>query len=139
MSLPRRLTAVLSGVLLLQLLLLGSGSLCAMHGRGSDAMAGMMSMTGGGATHHRTATPDRSGTTGDRASGADDQGTGGACHSPWAPRTCVSMASCLVVVAAVPSRALATVAVAASRLDVLAPAGARAGPTFAPELPPPRG
>ena len=147
MSLLRRLTAVLSSVLLLQLMLLGSGAFCTMaggasHGMGAGAMASMAGMAGmagstaGAGLRHAASAAGRHATTVSTAT--DEQDSGHDCHQPWVPAGCDSMASCVIAVAALPSRALVAVSIPASVAEIREPAAARAGPTFAPELPPPR-
>lgn len=141
MSLPRRLTAVLMSLLLLQLMLPGSGAFCTMSGDSGHAMAGMTGAPAMAGMAHETAAPTQPARThGETAvvASADDQQGGDDCHQPWASGTCVSMASCLVGVTALPSRTIETVGVPASVAETREPAAARAGPTFAPEIPPPR-
>lgn len=125
----RRLTAALTSVLLLQLMLFGSGAFCTMHGGSHDM---------GGVAAHATSAHRASGASIASASALGDQRHADGCDGPWASSGCAATASCLVL-AATPARARSTLAVVRSAIETLDPAAARAGPTFAPELPPPRG
>jgi hypothetical protein len=130
MSLLRRAFAALSGLLLLQLTLLGSGTLCLMqtgaHARfsahGAHGMAAM--------AESRSVNVAR---VGDARS---DVPTGPANCLPVAPE-CSAMTTCAI--SAAPAATL--VALAAARgvaLAIAAPSPLQAGPSFAPEIPPPR-
>lgn len=134
----RRLFAALCGATLLQLVLLDGGTLCGMHqgGIGDGAPTDAMSMAG---MHHHgnlhTAAPTNADaaqrTTADASQGHDG------CQLPFAPGQCSSMAACTLTVA--PAATVAThVGARAIGLTLPSPAPGRAGPTFAPELPPPR-
>lgn len=140
MPFVRRSFAGLSGLFLLQLLLLGSGTLCAMHDAltGDGASPRTMQMVGMG---HQT------GSHASVASGADDSSaptgpvgcTGGrdGCGLPFAPGQCSSMTTCGI--SAKPAAAIAaTVYVSIVAPELPSPSLGHAGPTFAPELPPPR-
>jgi hypothetical protein len=127
MSLLRRSATVLSGLLLLQLALLGSGTLCAMHRH---------------ATHVSPAPHSMHGATGDDAmrmspTDSNDKSQTEGCGLPWAPGQCASMTTCTVTVAQVAS-ADVPIAVRAAAVALRAPEMVHSGPTFAPELPPPR-
>ena len=119
----RRLAAALSGALLLQLMLLGSGLPCAMHGGGSAA--GEHAMT----THHSAPAS---------ASAVCDDANDDACRMPQAPGQCATMSTCAVTVTANAPVAFRTVD---GRTTVAVPplvATLISGPPTAPELPPPR-
>lgn len=129
MSRLHRFAAVLSGILLLQLTLLGSGTLCGMRA-GDRAVGGQMVAMANGAmpTHAQHDAP---------AKGCDAAPTSHDCTSPAAPGTCAGMVSCATVAA--PQVQL--VAIATPRLTTIAlpePANVVSGPALAPELPPPR-
>jgi hypothetical protein len=137
MSLVRRSFAAISALLLLQLMLLGSGTLCVMHdARTSDAtmMAGMAGQKGS----HETGV-SQSNVSDVPMSPADCRGGGdqGGCRLPFAPGQCSSMTTCTIS-----ATAAATIAPSETRkpgvLAVPLYALGHRGPTFAPELPPPR-
>jgi hypothetical protein len=138
MSLVRRSFAAISALLLLQLMLLGSGTLCTMHGgRTSDAampMAGMTQQTG---FHESNMT--RSSVSDVPMSPADcgDGGDQGGCSLLFAPGQCSSMTTCTI--SATPATTIAASEYSqAGMLAVPSYALGHSGPTFAPELPPPR-
>ena len=114
----RRIGAALSSILLLQLTLLGSGTLCAMP---SGAAAMQMHDMGGMADRQ---TP--------RSSHQDD-----GCRLPSTPGQCATMTACTI--AAMPA---ATVIVALDARPVISelpiPAEIGSRPSTPPELPPPR-
>lgn len=118
---PRRVTAALLCVLLLQMLGLGSGVLGAAR-PGAECDMSMASESGASA--------------GEMPMPGDDPRP--PCELPWAPRSCVSAAACLPVLpppVAAPGRTAVVVAHAAvPASDAAAPES----PTRAPELPPPR-
>jgi hypothetical protein len=143
MAVLRRLTAALSSVLLLQLSLLGSGTLCALqhpggHGEKDHASTGMAAMM------HAAPGPvvmagmeSLAGTSDTPAGGCDGQAPAGACHGPWAAGTCTSMSSC----ASSQSATVAPLLAWAGRtldLSLPEPSALHAAPAEAPELPPPR-
>lgn len=147
-SLLHRVTAVLSSALLLQLSLLASGSLCRMqgdHGMSAEAMAAMGEATANHASHGTahgaqvsaaTAASDASSRV---PSGAcDTTGASKSCDAPWAPAGCASMATCLTAVSALDAPAISMSAIASVAVQVVSSADMPLGPTFAPELPPPR-
>lgn len=123
----RRIAAALSSLLLLQLTLLGSGTLCAMP---SGAAAGHMHDMGGmaGMTQSDVARPDAP-----PPSSHPDDG----CRLPWSPGQCATMTACAI--AAMP---VAPVIVALDTRPALAelpmPADLGSRPAAPPELPPPR-
>lgn len=141
MSLVRRSFAALSGVFLLQLMLLGSGTLCAMHHGLAGPGAPNHAMVLAGAAHqtrlHESAVGN-AGESGTPMSPMDCNGRGNeGCRLPFAPGQCSSVTTCDV--SATPAAAVGVsgyVHVAALELPSLA--FAHSGPTFAPELPPPR-
>jgi hypothetical protein len=111
----RRTLAVLSSLFLLQLTLLGSDTLCAT-GRGAIAVGGaghsMRGMAGMASGHHD-------------------------CGLPWAPTQCTAMTTCGVA-AAPAAPMLASSAAPTTPVQIAAAEAGRSGPSFAPELPPPR-
>lgn len=133
----RRFAAALSGAFLLQLSLLGTGTLCAMeHGSPDPASpaahashAGMrMGDAGAGtAAHDAGAPPAR----------CDVAGSDDACGLPWAPGHCAAMTTCSATVA--PAAQVAVqLASATIAVELPEPALIHSGPSTAPELPPPR-
>jgi hypothetical protein len=128
----RRFTAALSSVLLLQLALSGSGTLCAMHGdRGADRQAHAM----GAMTSAAVANPMPN------ARGAFERGGApagsGDCQLPSAPGQCATMTTCTTAAAPAPVAA-AQLAVSLIPSASPEPASMRSRPLAAPELPPPR-
>ena len=94
-SFLRRVALAISSALLLQLVLLGSGTLCDMRGGATHdevAMSGMAGMPG------MPATPAASADEGDTAPvivascNADEEG----CPQPWAPGSCSTMTTCTI-------------------------------------------
>lgn len=132
----RRLTAAFTTVLLLQLTLLGSGTLCALQGgTAPDTMAGM---TGMHSASHAAAAPSQSPSHHPAApQQCDESRQGGGCQQPWAPGQCASMTTCAAVTAPA-GEIVAQVTIAAPAPDLPEPASIRSGPTATPELPPPR-
>jgi hypothetical protein len=146
-SLLHRLTAVLSSALLLQLSLLASGSLCRMqgeHGMSAEAMAAMGDAPANHMSHGAQPRPQVSNAAAvsdaspDMSSGACDTGVGKSCDAPWAPAGCASMATCVTAVSALDAAAISTSAIATIAVQVVRSADMPLGPTFPPELPPPR-
>lgn len=145
MSFVRRSFAALFGVLLLQLTLLGSGTLCGLHQAASHAagtshaMLGKTGMTAASTENAASATMAMSDSDSRPTSSQDCSGLGGDghCGLPWAPGPCSSMAACDLTVTPAASvtaaNMLRPVALAAPTASIF-----HAGPTFAPELPPPR-
>ena len=143
MSLVRRSFAALSGLFLLQLSLLGSGTLCALHhsaarnDAGAHAMHDMTGMSSAAATRASvSAIPDA-----DSPKAPGDCGGMGrrdGCGLPWAPGQCSSMTACDI--SATPAASImASVTTGVMALELPTPSLIHSGPTFAPELPPPRG
>lgn len=141
MSFVRRFLAALSGLFLLQLSLLGSGTLCAIHhgaardDAGVHTMHAMSGMRAGLATRASVSAMHDA----DRPmSPADCGGMGehGGCRLPWAPGRC-SMTACDV--SATPAASIvASVTISVMTFELPTPAFFHPGPIFAPELPPPR-
>ena len=133
MPILRRSLTALSGLFLLQLTLLGSGTVCAaQHGVEGDHVAGptahnMNGLTAVSDADNEPMSPD------------DCSGLGGhdGCGLPWASGRCSFMTACDVSVAA-PSSVGAAKMVRIVAHTLRSPALAESGPTFAPELPPPR-
>lgn len=125
----RRLVAALSGALLLQLSLLGSGVLCPMeHADAAQAQgehSAMQMPAGEGAPVHQHAP------VGCQVGG--DEG----CGLPSAPGQCAAMTTCVATAApaAAPSVQLAAARIVA---ELPEPAAIHSGFSPAPELPPPR-
>lgn len=136
-----RVTAVLSSILLFQLSMLASGTLCRMHGD----HAAMPAMSASAAAHsaHQSMVPQPANGAG-RVSAASDMSSPcdmrGSCDSPWAPGSgsCSSMATCVNAVSATPSSSAASATLSAAHVQVIASAAMPLGPAYAPELPPPR-
>jgi hypothetical protein len=120
MSLVSRSLALFSGILLLQLTLPGSDTLCAS-----------------GHAEMPVATADAGSAMGtDDCDGADRERDDG-CDLPWMLGPCVSMTSCVVAASATSTLASHVGDEARTRVTT-EPAGMRSGPSTAPELPPPR-
>ena len=144
MLLTRRLVAALSSVLLLQLTLVGSGTLCAMHHAVMDAR---------GATGHEShmipMTSERTPASGSSMSepgrgdtpgiphGCDALDSGQGCGLPWSPGQCTSMSSCTAT-AAQSAPSIVVVASSAPVVELPEPGLLHSGFAAAPELPPPR-
>jgi hypothetical protein len=134
--------AVLSGLFLLQLSLQASGTWCAMHrgagrnGVGMNEKTEMPGMSRDVAAHASVSAMLH----GDAPTSSGDCGGMGQhndCGLPSAPGQCQSMTACGVGANPVERTVLAAVT-RAVRVDLLSPALLHSGPTFAPELPPPR-
>lgn len=134
-----RFAAALAGALLLQLSLLTSGTLCNMHRNHVPAMHSMAMAHDAARAAASAGMP----TVGEPGAGmptgqCDMPGGSKPCGAPWAPGACSSIASCVS-----PSPAIASLGTAAAvptghaRTFAVAAAMPR-GPSFAPELPPPR-
>jgi hypothetical protein len=142
----RRSLAALAAVFLLQLMLLGSGTLCSMHGdtpRGAGLAHASHRMDHGMATPSATAGSQRGGVAnaddaGTPTSPVECTGTGqhDGCHLPFAPGQCSSMTACDIT--ATPAALVAASLTVHRAAPVPSSARRHAGPTFAPELPPPR-
>lgn len=140
MRLLRRLTAAFVTVLLLQLTLLGSGTLCDMQDGRAMAGAGAMAGHAMDAMSSMPGMHDAPAPAGPRAP-EDCGGAGGGsrddCRLPWSSGQCTSMTSCAAIV--VPVAAIAAQPVTARvALRIAEPARIHSGPALAPELPPPR-
>ncbi|HVX41914.1 MAG TPA: hypothetical protein VHB25_20300 [Gemmatimonadaceae bacterium] len=140
-SLASRITAVLSSLLLVQLMLLASGTLCRMHAGHGD----MMRDAGGHSGHvQRAAQAPHAAETmrvADTPAGMPNGpcGMNGSCGVPWAPGGgCASMGSCITALSALPTARAFAATVAPHAVAIVASAAAPRGPAFAPELPPPR-
>lgn len=144
MRLVRRLSAALSSVLLLQLSLLGSGTLCGLQhpsGHGAmDAMSpGMLAMMHGDAGSATVSTVMEQPTNAaeNPADGCGGHGPRDSCGGPWATGSCTSMSACgwsqSATVPPLPTSANRETSVGHAEPRTLA-----AGPVVAPELPPPR-
>ena len=137
----RRSSAALFALLLLQLTLLGSGTLCARHhgagGNHVDARVanGMTMMSAANLASSSVVTSaDNAPVSPEDCGGL---GSHDGCGLPWAPGQCSSMTTCdvsLAVPASVISPTIGPIGTGA----LLPPVLAQSGPTFAPELPPPR-
>jgi hypothetical protein len=142
MSVVHRSFAALCGLLLLQLSLPGSGTLCTMHHSAArnDADAhGMHEMTGMGSARGTRASVSAMSDADGLMSPADCGGMGNhdGCGVPWAPGQCLSMTACAM--SATPAARIAkSPTMRAVRLELPSPALLHSGPTFAPALPPPR-
>jgi hypothetical protein len=146
LTLLHRIVSVLSSALLLQLSLLSTGTLCRMHG--DQAMSvGMSAPTG------RTSHPSHAGMHAAHASNVatmseaspgmpsgpcDANGMSKSCDSPWAPTGCVSTTTCVTAVSALASSSWSGSEQGSGAVQVVSSADMPLGPTFAPELPPPR-
>jgi hypothetical protein len=134
MSLARRSFAVLLGVFLLQLTLLGSGTFCAAR-HSAHGMLGMSATTVVAASSSMSVSADDSSpmdsTSCNGPAKHDD------CRLPWSPGQCSAMTACAIGVSAVDPLTLVAVLDAST---LVVPFGDRllSGPAFAPELPPPR-
>lgn len=142
-SILRRCSAALAALLLLQLSLLGSGTLCALQETQETASVrgtGMAGMPGMAA--HQAASPSSA----QHGSGAEHCSVPSSCDAtrgtpdcglPWSPAVCSAMTTCATVVA--PSVvALTILDRAVPAADLPEPLQLRTGPADAPELPPPR-
>jgi hypothetical protein len=128
---PRRLTAIVAQLLMLQLILLGSGIACMMPGMGGQGAAAIpmarMDMTGQGSASMPN-TP---------AAPSGSQRQHAPCRFPWAPAGCHGMLPCAPAAVASADIALIPVPFVGHEmihLVVLAPPSR----TTPPELPPPR-
>jgi len=131
----RRITAVLSSALLLQLSLLTSGTLCRMHagfaGEGAavsmhGAMAAGMAEGMRGPMHHERGAP------------ADCDAGNQHCGAPWSGGGCAAMGACTVAVSARSDAPVTFTASGIAKTPVIAISRMPAGPAYTPELPPPR-
>jgi len=135
MSFSRRLVAALTGALLLQLMLLGSGTVCAMHGLiRADASPRAMSMA---AMVHQTGRSSDESNAPTSPVDCNGNGNNDGCPLPFAPGSCSSMTTCDVSAAPAPTL-LASAYVPTIEPELPSATFLHSGPTFAPELPPPR-
>jgi hypothetical protein len=140
MTFLRRLAAALSGALLLQLTLLGSGTLRAAPVPATGGVHASAVRASAGHAAGAVETHDMSGMTHDGPAmpqGCDMTDGSTDCHQPWAPTSCASVATCSAVVlpavlVSLPPSVMSGVA------ELPAPASFSSGPASAPELPPPR-
>lgn len=142
MSFVHRSFAALCSLFLLQLSLLGSGTLCTLHhgaARNDDGAHGMRDMSGMSSSAGTRASVSAMFDSDAPMSPADCGGMGNhdGCGLPWAPGQCLSMTACDIS-AAPAARNVASVMMRAELLELPAPALLHSGPTSAPELPPPR-
>jgi len=117
----RRLTALLSGLLLLQLALLGGRPSCATHAA-ATTHASAMAMQGAHGAHEASLV----------AASTD------ACGTERAADRCTSMPSCARTIG-MPSGIVMRVALVAVTSARLEPAALHSHPAAAPDAPPPRG
>lgn len=118
-AMPRRLSALLFGLLLLQLTLVGGGGACRAHSMRRGA-SGVATIRMGHMSHGGTPSPHD------------------ACGSERDAGACASMASCAVTLShSTLSEASGTLVPAASALPE--PVSIRSGPSAGPDVPPPRG
>lgn len=141
LSLITRTVAVLSSVLLLQLTLLTSGTVCRMHA-GDGAMTGAAS---GRSAHTRmTSRATSAGNTRSVADAPQEMPGGscdvrGSCNAPSLPGGgCTSMSSCITAMSAMPAFGASAVTNTTRPVVILAAAAMPRGPASVPELPPPR-
>ncbi|HEY9425953.1 MAG TPA: hypothetical protein VIR34_02270 [Gemmatimonadaceae bacterium] len=149
----RRFTAIVANLLLLQFVLVGSGSACMDHAVGIGETSGAMSAPRHGPSRMPGMSMSDSPASGQAASSCDnpsEPADGGApchspsqrsdghapCHSPLAPAGCTSMVSCGSALAVSPVSA-ATLITTRARIAAVSFAAPR-GPALLPELPPPR-
>lgn len=146
MRFARQSVAALSTVLLLQLSLVGSGTLCALRHGGAlggaepsmEGMTGMTHETAATVAGHSPMVTEQAGPASqDAESGCPSRGESEPCHGPWAPGTCASMNSCAWSqgVPFEPTFASADNDPGAAGPE---PPMLHTGPAFAPEIPPPR-
>jgi hypothetical protein len=142
-SLLRRLAVALVALLLLQLTLLGSGTLCALHetavgpSASRHGMASMPDVTGRDVASSMAAVQPDGGGSSTAPSGCDAEGGPHDCGLPWSSGSCAAMTTCATI-AASPSMTVAATQRAAHVAELPEPAQLRTGPAAAPELPPPR-
>jgi len=141
MSIVRRSLAACSSVLLLNLTLLGSGTLCAAkHGteHGAVVESAMSGMSSGTMATSSSSTPtvldaEHPVTPED----CDAPPQHGGCQLPSAPGQCTSMTTCSTPAALIGATVASEVAQAFT-LALPEPLDIHSGPPTAPELPPPR-
>lgn len=120
MSPFRRIGALLSGLLLLQLVLLSGDWSCALRRSAATGGHGAMALAHG--SHHTV------------VGQSPDDG----CHTAGVPAACGSMPSCATTLA-VPARLAASPTLAAAAVTLGEPVSIRSEPAAAPDAPPPRG
>jgi len=120
MSPLRRLGALLSGLLLLQLVLLSGDWSCTVHRSAATSGHDAMALAHGS---HQTVVGQSS-----------DDG----CHTDGVPAACASMPSCATTLA-VPARLAASPTLAVTAVALGEPVSIRSEPAAAPDAPPPRG
>ena len=135
-----RCFAAFSALLLMQLTLLGSGTLCALHGAqnglATRAVAARPSAESANA-HSRAHTRLASRDVPAHAHSCDASGGAQDCGLPASPGSCTGMTACAVATA--PAVVTVADAAALTSSDAIGePAALRSGPASAPELPPPR-
>lgn len=140
MDLLRRVVATLTGLLLLQLMLLGSGTACALRHDVArpEAAAHALTRMAHQTSAHKTVVVTSSDSRAPMAPmGCDGTADRDDCRLPFAPRQCSAMTTCDV------SAALAATIdppahVRTTERELPSVAETHSGPSFAPELPPPR-
>ena len=144
-SFLHRVTALLSGALLLQLLLLGAGRPCHMHGaHGVAASAGEAIASaaahaghGGSAAQPRLVAGAHSAST-MSTSACDATISSSSCGAPWSPTGCASMSACAGMVTMTGAAYAASATPTTTGIRIAAALSVPLGPALAPELPPPR-
>ena len=116
----RRLTALLSGLLLLQLTLPGADWSCGSHARPVERARA--EMPAGHAAHEASRT----------------QPPGDACDAEHAPTDCATMPSCAAALGS-PARLVTVVALAPASDAIPEPVPVHSQPATGPDVPPPRG
>ncbi len=130
----RRLTAAASSLLLLQLSLLGGGSLCAPSAADDLSKGTMVGMQHGAMTgSDRVDSGPASESDSTRAPSHDEH----PCDRSSAPSACLSMAACAAV-ASVPAAGLMVTAVRLPSRVMVEPLSAAVDVAILPEVPPPR-
>ena len=142
-SILRRITGLLTALLLLQLTLAGGGAACVAHVAGTDGMGaghrGMSMDARGSPANSNQSTVEPNAASGQLGSGEWQGATRGdpGCPAHGTTPACDSMAACAPVVFSAPITTIGIAAAPTTRVNashVLAPRTR----TTAPELPPPR-
>ena len=115
----RRLSALLLGLLFLQLTLVGDGGACRSHAMRRGALA-IAAMPMGHMNHDGTPSPHK------------------ACGTERAAGDCASMASCAVTLS-LPTLSVASGPLVPAAAALPEPVSIRSGPSAGPDVPPPRG
>ena len=137
----KRITAAMAGILLLQLSLLGSGTLCTL--RGGHPVGESMSGHAMAASATTNTAAIMAWTSSQEAAdvgltnGTDYHGPDDSCCAPWANRACGAMSSCTLAVSA-PSAIATSAATLSSAADLPALIQTLSDLKIAPEAPPPR-